>query len=464
MVTAQRGEEMTKKLVVPLDGSKLGETVLPWASALARETQASLLLVRIALSRQYGTGYLAMGVHKQHTLPEWREAEAYLGQVKRRLEKDGLQVHTRVREGLIAENVLDIADDEDASAITLTTHGRHGFARFFLGSVAEGLVHETRIPLFVVPAAAGRRGRAPSFQRILVPLNGSPLAEQALEFISDITSPETTIVLVRVVSPDDVEADVPNTLVVGQDAHHRAETDARNYLQGVAHQLHSIGRKAQIMSSSGRPAHEILIAAHAAEADVIAMTTHGRTGPGRWRLGSVADEVVRHGDMPVLLISARTVAAGSGTQLKVADIMVRNPVVLGTADTVAVALRKMLRRRVAASAVVDDDGDLIGMLSQHDLASWADRRNAGRSTAAELPTRAQEDTVGDLLTEETISIDESAPLTSAMRVFSDERLAAIAVARDGHLVGVVTLQDVLEALVGIHDATKSVGATAATPA
>jgi nucleotide-binding universal stress UspA family protein len=140
---------MPRKLVVPLDGSKLGETVLPWATALAREMQASVMLVRIALARRYATGYLAAGVHKQHTLPEWREAESYLGQVKRRLEKDGLEVHTRVREGLIADNVLDIADDEGASAIALTTHGRHGMARFFLGSVAEGLVHETRQPLYM---------------------------------------------------------------------------------------------------------------------------------------------------------------------------------------------------------------------------------------------------------------------------------------------------------------------------
>jgi nucleotide-binding universal stress UspA family protein len=305
---------------------------------LARETQSSLSLVRVVYGRRYSTEYPRTGVHRQHITAEWRDAEAYLADTKRRLQRDGLSVEATVREGLIAENILDVADEEHASAIVLSTHGRHGMARFFLGSVAEGLVHETRIPLFLVPAEAARRGGEPSFARILVPLDGSPLAERALEYVGDIARSDATVILVRIVSPNDKEAGVSNTLLVAGDPN-RDEADAREYLQGVAQQLHGIGRKAQITTITGRPAHEILIAAKAAHADAIVMVSHGRTGLGRWRLGSVADEVIRHGDMPVFLISAHALTARSSTQLVASDVMMRSPVVLGSADTIAAALR-----------------------------------------------------------------------------------------------------------------------------
>jgi nucleotide-binding universal stress UspA family protein/predicted transcriptional regulator len=419
----------------------------------------SLLLVRVVRSSRYETAYLAEGVHKHHTLPEWREAEQYLGELRHRFQNEGVEVQTRIREGLIAQNLLDLADDENAAAIALATHGRHGMARFVLGSVAEGLVREARVPIFVVPAGAARRGRPPAFGRILVPLDRSTLAEQAIEYVSEIASPDATVVLIHVLLPDDAEADTPNTLLVGPDGQHRAEGRARDYLNDVAHRLHERGRKAQIMTARGRAAPEIIRATHEAQADAVVMTTHGRTGWTRWRLGSVADDVIRNGDIPVLLVTAR-VAAQAVPTLHVADVMIQDPGYLSTADTAAAALRKMIRRNAGAAPVVDDEGNLVGMLSQHELAKSADRGGSG-SVPAAFSDWAQGTTVGAILQQETVTIDEDTTLAAAMKALVQAHVDAIPVVRGRRLVGIVTLPDVLSALAEDRSGAGKVTETAA---
>ena len=433
---------LANKIVVALDGSRLGESVLPWAICLARELQASLLLVRVAASRG-GTEYWAAGIHHRHTPPGWQDAETYLERMKRGLEPEGLDVHTRAREGWVAESILEIADEERASLIVLATHGRRGIARFFLGSVAEGLVHDARIPLFIVPADAARR-HAPRLRRLLVPLDGSALSERALEYAADLAG-RRPIVVLRAVSPDDVEADIPNTLLVEHEEYRRAEQSARDYVAGIAKRLEAQGHPAEVTTARGRPAQEIAIAAHAADVDLIVMTTHGRTGAERLRLGSVADEVVRHGEMPVLLVSGRALAARSASGAGIAAIVRRNPLVLNIADSIAVSLRKMASRRMADAVVVDGEGRLAGMLSQHKLAAWA-QRSLSREAYAELPARAEEEAIGGLLPNDVISLEPYTSLPDALRLLADQHLDAIPVVREEELIGVVTLQDVLAAL------------------
>jgi nucleotide-binding universal stress UspA family protein/predicted transcriptional regulator len=440
---------VTNKILVPLDGSKLGESVLPWAKSLARDLDAGLLLVRVIASRG-GTEYQAGGVHRRHTPTGWHEAEVYLERQKRTLEAEGLDIHTRVRHGLVAENILDLAAEERTSLIALATHGRRGIARFFLGSVAEGLVHDARIPLFLVPADAPRRG-APRLRRILVPLDGSQLAERALEYAADLVG-RRPIILFRAVSIDDIEADVPNTLLVEHEAFSRAERDAREYLDGIAQRLAASGHTIEASTARGRPAQEVAIAARAAGADLIVMASHGRTGAERARLGSVADEVVRHGELPVLLISARALAARTAGEAGITSIIRRNSVFVDAADSVAIVLRKMASRRVSEVIVVDGEGRLEGLLSQGNLAAWA-QCNLGREIEGGLRQFAEDQPVAALLSRDSVSLEPSASLADAMTVLAEERLEAAPVVQDGRVIGVVNLQDVLAAILVPNEIT-----------
>jgi nucleotide-binding universal stress UspA family protein len=149
------------------------------------------------------------------------------------------------------------------------------------------------------------------YKRVVVPLDGSALAEGVLPFIAQIAGPlDLEVVLVRVVEPQVPEVVEGSRHVVVEDVAARM-AEARDYLAGVARDMESRGVRARIETRRGQPVDEIVAAAHQVEADLIAMTTHGRTGLGRLLFGSVAEAVLRRAELPVFLMrqTARQAAA-----------------------------------------------------------------------------------------------------------------------------------------------------------
>jgi nucleotide-binding universal stress UspA family protein len=149
------------------------------------------------------------------------------------------------------------------------------------------------------------------YKRVLVPLDGSPLAEAILPFLLEIAGPlDMHLTLLRVVEPIPPSVTEASSRVVVEDVEGRRR-EAEGYLQTVAKTIEARGLVARCEVRRGQPAHEILEAAKAAGADLIAMGTHGRSGLGRLLFGSVAEAVLRHADVPVFLMrqtAARTAA------------------------------------------------------------------------------------------------------------------------------------------------------------
>ena len=140
------------------------------------------------------------------------------------------------------------------------------------------------------------------YKRALVPLDGSPVAEAIIPFMLEIAGPlDTEVVLLQVLVP------IPPAVVEGtrhaviEDVEGRWR-EAEAYLAGVAERLMGKGIRVQTKIGRGNPASEILTAAGTTGADLIAMTTHGRTGPARLLFGSVAEAVLRRAEVPVLLM------------------------------------------------------------------------------------------------------------------------------------------------------------------
>lgn len=152
------------------------------------------------------------------------------------------------------------------------------------------------------------------YKRVLVPLDGSPLAEAVIPFLTEIAGPlDMSIVLLRVLEP------VPPVVVEGLrqaliDVSAARTRDARIYLAGVAATLQARGIETSCEVRSGRPDVRIVETARELTADLIAMSTHGRSGLGRLLFGSVAEQVLRHADVPVFMMrhTARTPAAADG--------------------------------------------------------------------------------------------------------------------------------------------------------
>ncbi len=150
---------MAKTIVVPVDGSELGERAIPWASQLARQLGLSVTLVRVVPwpdipASEFG-GYISPETYDQVIAAEQETAREYLDRLQSQWSKDGLTVLTVIRHGKATEGIHDVADELGAYAIAMASHGRGGFQRLVLGSVAERLIQQATIPVLLV--RAGKR-------------------------------------------------------------------------------------------------------------------------------------------------------------------------------------------------------------------------------------------------------------------------------------------------------------------
>jgi nucleotide-binding universal stress UspA family protein len=180
------------------------------------------------------------------------------------------------------------AEAIDARLVVMATHGRGGLERAWLGSVADDLVRRSPIPLLLLRPGADAATSAVRVRRILVPLDGSVLAETILEPALDLArlDPEAQLVLLTVIPPESPGFG-PAT---------------RAWLDGVAHRIHATGVRVRTRVESGAPvARAILEVALQEETDLLALATHGRSGLLRLALGSVADHLLRRSHVPILL-------------------------------------------------------------------------------------------------------------------------------------------------------------------
>ena len=450
---------MTRRLLVPLDGSQAGEASLPWAVMLARRYDADIALVRaISLSPLVGGGpygeYMITDTYEQVLADERSVAREYLDTVRDRLTAEGVSVETHVRVGRASMVILDVADELGVEAIVMTTHGRGGWARVVLGSVAEQVLQSATMPMLLVRADDVAPGRQPALDRLLVPLDGSALAERALDFAAELARPGATLRLVCVTAESGHLGARKRAASGDGDAEH----DARTYLDRVSQMLTGRGLISHLDNRLGAPAEQILAAAQEHDADLIVMATHGRTGPVRWWLGSVADAVVRRADRPVLLVSARALIARASAPYTIGDVMTREPTVVRDDESLAAVVQKLLRARVSSLPVLDRSGKVVGLVSALDLADWHGRVTAeiARQEAPdprEYGLRLRSATAADIMVRPAAVVDESAPLGQAVRLFRERRIGRLPVTRDGHLVGVVSGTDIVKAMAARYQAT-----------
>jgi nucleotide-binding universal stress UspA family protein len=226
----------------------------------------------------------------------------------------GVPVASANRDGDISMAICNHAAETGTHLIVMTAHARGPLGRFWLGSVADELLRATPAPLLLVHpqerAAEWKEDR--TLRDILVPLDGSPLAEQILPTAANLAQVmSANLTLLRVVRPV-----TPMTLPVGphsmgdvahqmthriDELHHQFQKEAQDYLNAVRARLAAGGLSAATqVAVEEQPGPAIL---HRAQApiDMIALETHGRRGLARLLLGSVADKVIRGSHVPVLV-------------------------------------------------------------------------------------------------------------------------------------------------------------------
>lgn len=299
---------MFRHLLVPLDGSRLAESVLPAALALARCFEARLTLLHV-LERG-----AAATVHGERHLTDAAEAEAYLQTVAERCAAEGVRAGVAVqRDGAdVARDIAVGADEMGVDLIVLCTHGRSGLRGILSGRVAQRVLQSGTVPVLLVrPTAAG--AAAPfACRRLLVPLDGSDTAEAALAPAAALARAfEAEILLAWVVPTVTTVGDdrAPATLLMPTAAAELLDVeaaDAATYLERLSARLSSDGVPVKAVVVRGEVVRALLDLAAQRAIDVIVMATHGRSGVGAVWAGSVAARIVGHSSRPLLLVRIAT--------------------------------------------------------------------------------------------------------------------------------------------------------------
>ena len=297
------------QILVPLDGSSLAEQALSCAVTLGRELPAEIVLLRVLTVSSQVSELMDAAGEKTGAMRRQIDVEAdqYLQKVANRLRLTDLSVRSLVRDGPPAETILSCAEEMAVGQIIMATHGYSGIRRWTHGSVAERVLQAASVPVLLVRAREVSDPRPPlSCRRILVPLDGSKLAEQVLPAAIPMALALGSEMILYRVSP--VHASTWGTGVSQvplEGVFEIADQNALSYLQQVASHLREQGIRTGAATQIGAVAESIVHYAEGNHIDLIAMCTHGRTGPARWALGSVADRVLRAGRIPILLVRAK---------------------------------------------------------------------------------------------------------------------------------------------------------------
>ena len=301
---------MFSKILIPLDGSRTAEKVLPYARYLAGRFKIPIELLAVIDIAELATHITAEKARFLDTMIEegMRSSESYLRGIAASF--GGTTVTCKVEKGRAEEVIIERGEADTAMLIAMATHGRSGLNRFLLGSVAEKVLRGAANALLLVRATdeAPSDGEV-SFKSIIVPVDGSELAESILPMAAGVAKKlGIEVVLFRAYHiPYNAYAGDEGLYAINYDDLISAVRDeAKDYLDKKAAEIRKLGvEKVSAVSKEGFAGDEIIAIGRKTSDGLIAMCSHGRSGVKRWVLGSVTENVVRHTADPVLVVRAR---------------------------------------------------------------------------------------------------------------------------------------------------------------
>jgi nucleotide-binding universal stress UspA family protein len=302
---------MFTRILVPLDGSPRAETALPVAARIAQAAGGSVILVQVVSIPSESLGpFASMDVDPTLLENEQQEAKNYLTHIAGQSLFAGCHIETSVLAGPVAPLLVEEIARQRANLVTLSSHGRTGFTRWMLGSVAQHLARHAPAPVLVLRDEGSHlsHGQAELPLWVLVPVDGSEISEVASRpaawLASALASPQQPEVhLFSVVNAFEREArQQPQEVAIAR---------AQLYLASLAKQVTAQQPSVLVTWSVAidqDPAENIIVTAEQGEReqgpafDLVAMATHGRTGFARWAMGSITERVLWSTRLPVLIV------------------------------------------------------------------------------------------------------------------------------------------------------------------
>lgn len=323
---------MIRRILIPLDGSELAESTLPFVRIVGRGFSPSVLLLRVV--DRGGEGPEGLGS------VDWRleraEAEAYLESVARDLREDGLdEIGRRVAVGNAAVEILDAARDWEADLIAVSTHGEGGVTSFGMSGTAQKVVFNAPASIFLArPTVGSGHGEGPAdavLERIVVPVDGSPRGDWALCLAASLARASgAELVAVRVLPSPELIPGPRRPSPAADDAVRalkKANREAaESHLRRMADKLKAPNLELRTRIVSGDSVPRTLERVCAEEgASLLVLSAHGGSSGGRWRFGSVTDALLTHGSTPTLVFQDESRIPGRQGPFRVRRSMSDHP-------------------------------------------------------------------------------------------------------------------------------------------
>ena len=297
---------MFSRMLIPLDGSKTAEKVLPYARRLANVSSISVELLGVVEMTEVAEEISSSEAPYAEALIKeaLRNSTEYLETLARTFSSG--MVRCRVEQGRPEDAIINAAATPKDTLIAMATHGRSGVSRWLVGSVTEKVLRGTVNPLLVVHARQNLKTEAlASLSSVIVPLDGSEMAESVLSPVADLAMVlSLQVILLQAY-------DLPAATYGGDDYYvpnyielkDRIKNETENYLSSIATWLRAQGvANVSTVAIDGSAADAIISLSHDTPDNLVALSSHSRSGLQRWVLGSVTEKVVRHCEDPVLVV------------------------------------------------------------------------------------------------------------------------------------------------------------------
>jgi nucleotide-binding universal stress UspA family protein len=298
---------MFNKILLPLDGSQLAEAAIPYATNLAEQLEAEIYLL--------------------HICPPEHQSYVHMHQIYMNCMVDGirskmkeswksskeLKVEAEVIVGDPIKLIFDYTKLKGIDLISLTTHGNSGFKPWALGNVADKIVRGSGIPTLLIRVKEQKdlEIRKAIVRKILVPLDNSDASRAslpvAIELAKKLNAGLTLFSMAQTAYAQNLNS-AGSGIGINWDAVDKAsEHAADEYLQKIEEEFKNSGVQVERNSMLGiDAAYEILELEKKGNLDMVVMATRGRSSIARWAFGSVAEKVLREGNLPILLVKEKS--------------------------------------------------------------------------------------------------------------------------------------------------------------
>jgi nucleotide-binding universal stress UspA family protein len=293
------------QLLVPLDGSKLAESVLPAVVYLAKALPATVALVHVIEKNA------PVEVHGDTHLSSPDEAEKYLRGIAARFFTGETKIDTHVHTAPVddvAKSIVEHVGEFDSDLIVMCAHGRGGVKSLIFGYIAQQVIASGKTPVLLFQPTFDGEPFPFACRRILVPLDGQPEHEMGLKQAKGLAKTCGAVLSLVLVVP--TIGTLPGKWAASRrllpgSTSQMLDMEMQNgeeYLLSLIKELEQEGFSADAELSRGDPADEIIAAAQNSDSDLIVLGTHAKTPMDAFWAGSVAPKICKRSKMPLLLV------------------------------------------------------------------------------------------------------------------------------------------------------------------